>query len=133
MSKTKKKRKWTRVGMPEKAGTGQRFFVLGDLPQRLTKADIFIADNSGPDPANTDDGPLLWLRDEPVWVEYTMGRLGGRATVIAENDDQGRFSCGFTAKETLWLAEAGATIRFGPQALKDAKVMARLLLAAVSA
>ena len=97
--------KWKLVGCPEKRGEGQRFFARVDAFGTMQDADIYVADNSGATPDDTEDGPLLLDRAHPVSVGWFGGALGATAHVTQGTDHHSRV--GLTMLEALWLAERG--------------------------
>jgi hypothetical protein len=106
--------RWKMVGRVEPKGEGQRIFVrvrrdsdwTGPIPADvLREADLYVADNSGRDPDNTDDGPLLLVREKPLRVGHWCGRIGVDATVKVERNGGENSRCGFTIREAAWLVQ----------------------------
>jgi len=138
---------WKMVGRPEPKGEGQRFFILNEVwnpdnPAHRVGLDraireggvkLYVADNSGLTPDDTDDGPLVLDRSTPIRIVEWNGRVSVDAAVICERDerDHRRRSCGFTEKEAAWLVEhAGYQVEISPEVRGTFEIYAMLLGAA---
>jgi hypothetical protein len=116
--KKRAKGPWVRVARLEPPGEGQRFFIrdgVWDPNEPLHVQDraraireggvsLYICDNSGSTPDQSDDGPLRWIRDEPLHVEQWSHGFIVTATVECETGGS-KSRCGLTLKEALWLVE----------------------------
>jgi len=136
------KRKWKMVGRPEPAGSGQRFFIRDEGvwdhkdPEHRASRDeairtggvhLYVADNSGTNPDNTDEGPLILDRDEPIQVGQWCGRIGAAATVLVMRESKRNSQCGLTMKEAAWLVEhAGMRVEVNPKVLGTFEAYAKL-------
>jgi hypothetical protein len=101
------KRQWVMLACVEKRGTGQRFFsTRGGFPG---SSDLWICDNSGPNPDSTDDGPLRLDTKRKVQVGTTdgAGTLYAMIPVIGERHASEGSRCGVTIRELLWLVRHG--------------------------
>jgi len=147
----KRARKWKLIGRPEPKGEGQRFFVQwkeiktvweqmspaqhmnpAALPLLLVGVAVYVADNSGDTPDDTDDGPCLLVREDPITIEWCMGRLGATANVRDRERETKRV--GFTLKEAAWLAEAhGLEVYIDPECSDVLEAHAKLWQASIAA
>ena len=98
--------KWKMVGCPEPRGRGQRFFLReGD------DTDLYICDNSGGDPDETDDGPLRFMPGKEISISPSaIGSNGVDIRVHVMRDRHGKDDgscCGVTVKELLWMLDEG--------------------------
>jgi hypothetical protein len=131
---TKTKTKWIMVGRVEPRGKGQRFFILDDIETDWKNpvhragwyreilaggVNLYIADNSGDNPGNTDDGPRKVMQDEPIRIGQWSDRLNATVAVrVGEETGDGKYSrAGLTMKEAAWLVEHA-----GMRVVIDAKV-----------
>lgn len=136
------KKKWKLVGRPEPKGSGQRFFIADEgvwdhkVPEHRADRDraireggvhLYVADNSGVNPDDTDDGPLVLDRDFPIKVGHWCGRIGAEATVLVKRDGLRNSRCGFTMKEAAWLVEhAGLRVEISPKVLGTFEAYAKV-------
>lgn len=97
---TDKAREWTMLACIEPAGQGKRFFTDDD------RKSIWICDNSGENPDETDDGPLRLDAKRDVTVgSAESGRIYARVPVCAGWDES--VHCGVTLSELSWLVDHG--------------------------
>lgn len=100
---------WKMIGCPEQRGKGQRFFLReGD------DTDLYICDNSGENPSQTDDGPLRFLPGRKINIGHsTVGNSGVSISVSVmverhvEDFEDGEYHSGVSVKELLWMLDEG--------------------------
>lgn len=100
---------WKIIGCPEPRGYGQRFFLRDD-----NIADLYICDNSGSTPSQTDDGPLRFLPGKRIQISKSSVGSHGiciSVPVFVERYEGSPYSSnlavGVSVKELLWMLDEG--------------------------
>ena len=96
--KDKDSTKWQLIAQPELPGVGHRYF------RKNLTGEIYVADNSGDSPDDTDDGPLRVLTNIPISVSIQEKSMSCRISVIEEDVDT-VCMVDMTCKEALYLIE----------------------------
>lgn len=125
--------KWNRVD--RMAARGQRFFVKEDNAHRAFLAGsqtiaLYVCDNSGCNPDETDDGPLRLDRDYPVTISHSrsLRKLVASAKVTAQGmaHDTDRYTVGLTLEEAAWLVSKGFRVEITMNSREEMEAASKL-------